>query len=235
MGYIDMTGKRFGRLTVIGRSEHRDSTTAVYWDCKCDCGTIKPIRGTTLRAGRAKSCGCLFEEKRKAGITKKDIVGQRFGRLVVLKETDERTKCGEVKYLCQCDCGNKTVVAGTSLRYGNTKSCGCLARESTRKRSYKHGLSNHPLYKIWHGLLERCYHEEDTAYKYYGARGITVCDEWRQDAAAFIKWALDNGWEKGLEVDRIDNYAGYSPENCRIVTHKENMANQRRSQDKKEK
>lgn len=228
MRHNDMTGLKFGRLTVIKRSERRDTTRAVYWDCQCECGGTKSVRGTTLRAGRAQSCGCLLEENYKKGTTKKDIIGQRFGRLTVIEEVQERTSCGEVKYSCQCDCGNVKVVAGTSLRYGKTKSCGCLLAQSSGERSYKHGLTSHPLYKIWSGIIQRCHSETDTAYKYYGARGITVCDEWRHDAEAFINWSLENGWEIGLEIDRIDNYKGYSPDNCRYVTHKVNMNNQRR-------
>lgn len=227
MGRIEMIGKKFGRLTVVKMSERKDKSRAIYWECQCECGGTKTVRGTTLRAGRANSCGCLLKENYKAGTTKVDMIGQRFGRLTVLEEVDDRTTCGEVKYLCQCDCGNTKIVIGTLLRDGRTKSCGCLLAESTRKRSRKHGLSDHPLYKIWSGIVQRCYKETDTAYKYYGARGITVCDEWRHNPDAFIQWALKNGWKQGLEIDRIDNYKGYSPDNCRCVTHKENMNNLR--------
>ena len=229
MGCKDMTGQRFGRLVVEKKSDRTDKSRAVYWECRCDCGGTKTARGTSLRAGRVNSCGCLLQEVYQTGSTKIDIIGQRFGRMVVESETTDRTKCGEVKYLCRCDCGNTKIVAGTSLRYGSTKSCGCLLSESTKARTFKHGLTNHPLYKIWSGIIQRCHKETDTAYKYYGARGITVCDEWRNDAEAFIKWSLENGWREGLEIDRIDNYKGYSPDNCRYVTHKENMNNQRRS------
>lgn len=229
MGHNNMIGQKFGRLTVIGKSEKRDSTRAVYWDCKCDCGGTKTVRGTTLRAGRANSCGCLMAENYSKGTTKIAIIGQRFGRLTVIEESDERTSCGEVKYLCLCDCGNTKVVAGTSLRYGKTRSCGCLLSQASGERSFKHGMTDHPLYKIWSGIIQRCHCETDTAYKYYGERGIFVCDEWRHDAEAFINWSLSHGWEQGLEIDRIDNYKGYSPDNCRYVTHKVNMQNQRRS------
>ena len=228
MGCKDMTGQRFGRLTVVKRSDRTDSSRAIYWDCRCECGNIKTVRGTTLRAGRANSCGCLMTDNYQNGTTKIDIVGQRFGKLEVIEESKDRTACGEVKYLCRCDCGNTKIVAGTSLRYGKTKSCGCLLAESAAERSYKHGLTNHPLYKIWSGMIQRCHKETDTAYRYYGARGITVCDEWRHDAEAFINWSLQNGWKKGLEIDRINNYKGYSPDNCRYITHKANMGNQRR-------
>jgi hypothetical protein len=222
-----MEGQRFGRLTVIKQSDRKDTTRSIYWECQCDCGETKTVRGTSLRSGRVNSCGCLLGENYKSGTTKIDIVGRRFGMLTVISESTERSSCGEVKYVCQCDCGNTKTIVGTSLRNGKTKSCGCFLAKSSGDRSYKHGLTTHPLYKIWSGIVQRCHCETDTAYKYYGARGITVCDEWRYDPEAFINWSIDNGWEIGLEIDRIDNYEGYNPSNCRYVTHKVNMQNRR--------
>lgn len=92
--------------------------------------------------------------------------------------------------------------------------------------NFKHGYSSHLLYKVWQHIKDRCYNKDYMRYKYYGERGIQVCDEWL-DLKTFIEWCLNNGWRKGLEIDRRDNDGNYCPENCRFVTHKENMHNQR--------
>ena len=222
---VDLVGKKFGRLTVV--SEAGTKNRVKYWNCVCECGETTTARTNSLTSGEKRSCGCLMRETQKSATTKVNIIGKRYGRLTVKSETAERSKCGEVKYLCSCDCGNETVVVGTSLRNEKTQSCGCLLKESTTERAKTHGLSKDPLYRIWDGMKQRCHNPKNRAYKYYGARGIYVCDEWFNSPEAFIKWAKENGWEKNLEIDRIDNNKGYSPDNCRCVTHKVNMNNTR--------
>ena len=88
-----------------------------------------------------------------------------------------------------------------------------------------HGKSQHPLYVVRYEMIARCHNPNNKSYRYYGGRGITVCEEWRGDPRAFIDWALSCGWELGLHVDRIDNDGGYSPENCRFITRTQNMRN----------
>ena len=93
---------------------------------------------------------------------------------------------------------------------------------------YVHGLSHEPLFNVLSKMHYRCENENHSQYKDYGGRGITVCDEWSMDnAEAFISWALEHGYKKGLEIDRIDNSKGYSPDNCHFVTRKENCRNRR--------
>lgn len=91
----------------------------------------------------------------------------------------------------------------------------------------KHGLSKHPLYTVWNGMKSRCYSITHKGYKNYGGRGITICDEWVMNFNSFYEWAIKNGWQKGLQVDRINNDLGYTPFNCRIVTKTENNNNRR--------
>lgn len=92
----------------------------------------------------------------------------------------------------------------------------------------KHGFRGHPLYGIWSGMVKRCENEKSKSYEWYGARGIKVCNDWRFHPEKFITWALENGYSKGLEIDRIDNDGDYCPENCKFITHKENCAPNKR-------
>ena len=148
--------------------------------------------------------------------------GQRFGRLVVVKNV-EPDKYGASRYLCKCDCGGERVVGISKLKSGDTFSCGCAKTKHGGARRSGH----EPLFVIWTGMKRRCYNANDASYKNYGERGITVCREWKNDYAAFRDWALNNGYRKGLEIDRRDNNEGYSPDNCRWVTVKENCRNKR--------
>jgi len=125
--YINLTGQRFGRLSVIERAEKPTSVgnRGAYWLCRCDCGNEKIVFGASLKNGNTKSCGCNQGKPI-------DLVGQRFGKLLVIKRTDKlpNIKSFGAYWLCKCDCGNKKTARGVSLRSGNLKSCGCLIGEN---------------------------------------------------------------------------------------------------------
>jgi len=154
--------------------------------------------------------------------TIKEETGNRYGRLVVIKKTDN--KIGGAKWLCQCDCGNTTIVFGTALRQGTTKSCGCLNKQTQVESNTTHGYAHHPAYRVWQSMRNRCNNKNHHSYKNYGGKGITVCKEW-EDVTTFMQWCLSNGYEKGLDLDRIDNDKGYYPENCRFVSRRQNIHN----------
>ena len=160
-----------------------------------------------------------------------DLTGQKFGRLTVIKRVDNDKK-GDSCWLCKCDCGNYKVVGSNNLKSGNVKSCGCLRESMAKTKLYIHGKYKTRLFRLWSNIKTRCYNKKEKAYKYYGGRGITMCDEWLSDFMNFYNWAIDNGYDENAKkyectIDRIDNNKGYFPDNCRWVTQQIQNRNKR--------
>ncbi|MDD3890525.1 MAG: hypothetical protein PHR65_11500 [Syntrophomonadaceae bacterium] len=149
-----------------------------------------------------------------AGKLRNDLTGQQFSYLTVLYRSDD---CGNgkkptVKWACQCQCGNISIVSTSSLVSGTTKSCGCKKR--------KHGYSHKErLYETWKNMRRRCFDPKNKRWAHYGGRGITICSEWN-DYLPFRGWAMANGYADNLTIDRIDVDGNYCPENCRWVDAK---------------
>lgn len=160
-----------------------------------------------------------------------DLDGKRFGRLTVIRRVG-RNKWHDSVWECSCDCGNVTTVSEGHLKDGHTTSCGCFAREERSRRATRHGLlkggKKPRTFIIWNGMKARCFNPRSTSYPRYGARGISVCDEWL-DYETFNRWAVAHGYADGLELDRIDNDGPYCPSNCRWVTRSRNQRNTSRT------
>ena len=153
-----------------------------------------------------------------------DITGNKYNRLTAIK-LDHKTD--REYWLFQCDCGNVKVINKTSVVTGRAKSCGCLRDEKVSKVNLIDGRKKNPLYPVWRSIIQRCTNLNDKSYKDYGGRGVNICIEWQNNFNLFSQWCVDNGWIKGLEIDRIDNDKGYCPENCRFVERKDNARNKR--------
>lgn len=155
-----------------------------------------------------------------------DLIGRRFGRLLVIAEAG-RGPDRRRRWLCTCDCGNMTTTDTSKLSSGNTRSCGCLHRDSARDRHLLHGGKGTRLYNIWKNARQRCRNPKTPDFYLYGARGVQFAPVW-DDFTAFRDWALTNGYQEDLTLDRIDPDGNYTPENCRWATWKEQRHNQRR-------
>ncbi|MEK4148955.1 hypothetical protein NST02_17990 [Robertmurraya sp. FSL W8-0741] len=153
-----------------------------------------------------------------------NLVGKTFGKLTVINKSDNN-KFGKTTWLCKCSCGSEKVIIGSALKNGITKSCGCLKREVLTERNFKHGKSYKRIYTTWQNMKSRCGNPNRQDYKNYGGRGISVCEEWLNDFESFFNWSIDNGYKDHLTIDRINNDMGYSPNNCRWTTQKEQMRN----------
>lgn len=153
----------------------------------------------------------------------KDIIGKKFGRLTAI--SFHHSKGYAKYYLCKCECGNTKIVYKGNLTSGRSLSCGCFRNERIKETCcLPENYSK--LHRILDRMKARCYNPNSNRYYRYGARGITICDEWMSNQDSFCEWALSHGYQPDLTIDRIDNNKGYSPDNCRWIPLKEQMSNQ---------
>ncbi|MBQ3265227.1 MAG: hypothetical protein IJH07_05565 [Ruminococcus sp.] len=158
-----------------------------------------------------------------SGKSKRDLSGNTYGYLTVLRRSSDKGngKKPVIKYTCRCVCGKVFDVKSDSLLSGHTVSCGC--------QKIKHGYANKErLYNIWGCMRQRCNNPRNPSYPHYGGKGVTICEEWN-DYQEFRNWALANGYDDTLSIDRINPDGNYCPSNCRWADDKTQMNNQTRN------
>lgn len=150
-------------------------------------------------------------------IPSSQFIGIEFNWLTIVEALP--SKSGHRQVIAKCRCGKQRQYFFDNIRSGKSKSCGCICVPA-----FKHGLINHKLYGIWAGIKERCYNKKHTAYPRYGGRGVVMFDGWIDDFKAFYDWAINNGWDDGLDIDKDFKGDGllYSPDTCSFVTRKQN-------------
>lgn len=222
------TGDVFGRWTALEDCGHADQRVR----CRCECGTERGVHGTLLTRGRSRSCGLCVRSRPRPPREPYLKAGSVFGRLTLLE--DVAYAHDKPRWRCECGNDDDVRVIASAAKNGHTASCGCILRELR----IKHGLSKHPLYSVWKGILMRCYNPGYKPYEWYGLRGIAVCERWRNDVSAFIadveseigprpegKYA--NG-RALYELDRTNNNGNYEPGNIRWSGRSVQMQNRRK-------
>lgn len=175
--------------------------------------------------------------KKQRPIRKPMTVGERYGRLVV--SNGPYYGADGYEYDFKCDCGNECRRSMRYARYSPSPSCGCAARDahsSNGKKNATHGLTRRELgnenrrklYDVYRQMLRRCHNPNSSDYPCWGGRGISVCEEWRDDVMKFISWAEANGYVPGVTIERVDNNKGYCPENCSWIPNERQAQNTRR-------
>jgi len=157
------------------------------------------------------------------------IINKKYNMLLAIKETDVK-KGGKKCYLFKCDCGNEKIIVGQNVLNEKTKFCGCFRKiKSCKNSKITHNMSNHKLYKVFSGMIKRCYNKNNKDYKNYGDKGVLIYNKWLEDRTLFFEWALQNGWKEGLTIERIEVNGNYEPNNCKFITMKEQAQNRRNS------
>lgn len=219
---IDITGKKFGKLTVLNRDGYTDGKRKfILWLCECECGNKVLRTASHLKTNNNHTCGECEKEKDE------DIIGKQFGYWKVLKRVPPKSR--KRRYLCRCKCGNVKEVMYDTLKLGTSVSCGCYHKEQLIERLTTHGQTGNRIMRIYYNIKSRCYDATNKRFNDYGGRGIKMCKDWYNSPEKFVKWSFNNGYNDELSIDRIDVDGNYEPDNCRWITMSEQSNNKRNS------
>jgi hypothetical protein len=233
---VENIGKIFGRLEIIGGKyfESKIGSQLLKLECKCSCGNIKYIGADNVIQGYTVSCGCLRKETAKRFANKRqkntleEHLNQTYGELTVISEEYKILPSGRNnrQFVCTCSCGNNYSIDVNSLFKSEHPSCGCYTKVIRKIKATTHGMVGTRIYSIWSKIVGRCTNPKNSAYKDYGERGITICNEWLKFENFYED--MKDTYSDILTIDRTDNDKGYSKDNCRWANRQIQCVNQRK-------
>lgn len=208
--YKDLTGVRHNHLTGIRVT--RKGGNKEYWLFKCDCGEEIEVLKRYVLYNDVTRC-------RKCAGRIGDITGKKWGKLTAVSVVKGN------HWLFKCDCGNTQEFPASAVMREHTVQCHECKLKMLKRNSTKHNKTDTRLHRIWRAMKSRCNNKNYWAYKWYGAKGVSVCDEWKDDFMTFYNWAMSNGYSENLTIDRISCDGNYEPNNCRWISQSEQMQN----------
>ena len=233
---IDLTGRRFGRWTVVSRAA--SNSKHVRWNAVCDCGTRSAVIGNNMKRGISTACaGCRDKPKKNrpqkgSRSLDSDLAGRRFGALTVIELIGRSGR--QRLWMCRCDCGTTGPSTTYQLTHADPHACECgkprrpSSASNTGRLDHGHSRNRRgsPEYRVWQSMIQRCTNPARANYGRYGGRGISVCDRWRR----FVNFLADMGPRPdGTTLDRVDSDGNYEPGNCRWATLAQQATNTRRT------